>query len=257
MRSYRSAMSDQSASQSPAAIDRSLLPVAGTTIFLGGLTAMGAVAFSAEPLAPFHDMLGPGTAAVIGGVALVILSLLALPWVPGSSGARLALCCFWLASLALLATGALVSVNVTNLVAMSEASLLAAAAFYLSRAGRVSALVLRLSFAAALILFGTVHLLYRGAIGAMIPPWIPFADWGPWLTGATMIAAGLASLRPRLVRQAGLAIACLFASWLPLVHAGRLIANPASTAEWAFALMAVTLIGASLIVAAIPCRHST
>ncbi|WP_444855762.1 hypothetical protein [Sphingosinicella sp.] len=238
------------------AADRSILAGAGAAVFAAGLVGMGAFeALLAEPLAPFHTALGPGAGAQIAGVLLCLLSLLASPLVPLSNIARLALACFWLASLALLAAGAGAEFGVPNLVAASQALLLAAAAFCIGRGGIGSARLLRGAFSATLILFGGVHLLYRSAIAAMIPAWIPFAEWGPWLTGATMIAAGVASLLPSLVHHAALVVVCLFASWLPLIHTGRLIANPSSVAEWTFALMAVSLTGAAMIVASLPRRH--
>jgi len=71
------------------------IAVAGATIFIGGLAGIGAfAAVLAEPIVPFHSVLGPGAWARIGGATLCILALAALPSAPTGIVARPALAGF-------------------------------------------------------------------------------------------------------------------------------------------------------------------
>ena len=110
--------------------------------------------------------------------------------------------------------------------------------------------LLRMTLGLGLVLFGVVHAVYHAAIGGMIPAWIPFAAEWPWATSVINGIAGLCILAGRGTAPAALVIAAMFGSWLPLVHAGRLAAEPENLFEWTFALTAAALTGAALVVAA-------
>jgi hypothetical protein len=115
-----------------------------------------------------------------------------------------------------------------------------------SASGAVAALML--------MLFALVHIQNRGIVSGMIPGWLPAAWLWPYVTAATMAAAALAWAF-RHGRTSFLVVAAMFLSWLPLVHGGRIAADPTSAFEWEFASMAVALAGA-LIVLARPERTS-
>jgi uncharacterized membrane protein len=98
-------------------------------------------------------------------------------------------------------------------------------------------------------LFGVVHWTEAASLTAIVPAWLPPSPHWPRLTGTILLAAAAAMLVPRLCQWAVLAVAALFASWLLIVHAGRIAADPTSAFEWQFALMALCLTAALLIAA--------
>lgn len=103
--------------------------------------------------------------------------------------------------------------------------------------------------AAMLSLFGLIHLAQAEALSKMVPGWMPLRDRIPYLTGSLMIVAALAFGWSRVRPQAAKLVAVMFLSWLPLVHLDRLMRNPASFDEWRFALTALALAGALLLIA--------
>lgn len=143
--------------------------------------------------------------------------------------------------------------SVGAMVGASEAALLAA--LYATQAGNgyeaTGQAAKRVSIAVAvpmLALFGLVHLLNAAAIASLMPGWIAGREIWPLVTGGLLVlaAAGVPSDRTRPLAAFG--TAAMFASWLPLVHLPRLLTHPTAF-EWAFALMALCLIGAMLIIA--------
>jgi uncharacterized membrane protein len=116
--------------------------------------------------------------------------------------------------------------------------------------GHASGRPLRACLGSALLLFGAIHLQFHDAIASMIPQWIPWAGALPFATGVIQLAAGLAILLGRGTRTAGTGVGLLFLSWLPLVHAPRLIGNPFDNGEWSFALIALALAGCALMAGA-------
>lgn len=98
-----------------------------------------------------------------------------------------------------------------------------------------------------LVIFGTVHLIERVAVGSLVPSWVPASQYVPIATGLVMILLGLAILARIELRSTFVAVAAMFASWIPLIHAGRLLSDPGSAFEWAFAAMCVALTGSMLV----------
>lgn len=94
-----------------------------------------------------------------------------------------------------------------------------------------------------LMVFGLVHWIYVEAIAGMIPAWMPGRPWWPWLTGAANLAAGLALASGVLARTGAMLAGAMFASWIVLVHAPRLISAPGDRAEWIGLALAFALIG--------------
>lgn len=98
-----------------------------------------------------------------------------------------------------------------------------------------------------LFLFGAVHLTEHAFVASLIPQWLPLQPYWPWITGTTMILAAIALFTGKFGRPMTIAVAAMFLSWLPLIHAARLLANPASPFEWAFATTAVALAGCLIL----------
>lgn len=103
--------------------------------------------------------------------------------------------------------------------------------------------------AGMLLLFGTIHIVHAVAVAGLVPAWVPFRSAIPYLTGLAQLAAGLVFALPGVRPFAATGIALMFLGWLPLVHAGRLLAEPGSLSEWRFALTALALAGSLLVLA--------
>lgn len=152
-------------------------------------------------------------------------------------------CCWVLLAIATVAPGSL-----TGFVGPAECLFLATAAMS-GAASRKLGLPLAGAAAVMLVLFGTIHLVHSDAIASLVPPFVPYPDRVPFATGALMVAAGMAMPWRRARRPFVLAVALMFAAWVPLVHGARLAASPTDTFEWQFALMAVALAAGLVFVA--------
>ncbi len=186
--------------------------------------------------------------AIAAGLVLVVSAVLALIDI-GRASAGYALAALWtvFAVLGFMHASELPS-EATRWVAASECAAFAATSFALG-GPRWSARVLSLVFGAMLVWFGIVHLTQREVIASLIPEWIPYAAQWPWLTGGVNVVAGLMCVVGYGVRYAALAAAIMFALWLPIVHAARLMDNTSSLFEWTFALTAAALVGVAFILA--------
>lgn len=104
----------------------------------------------------------------------------------------------------------------------------------------------RVAFGAMLVIFGCVHLLFSDFIATMIPTFVPGRELWPYATGSAMLVAGLSQVACYHSRLSSRLVCLLFLSWLPLVHFGRIIADP-SVGEVLFATVAVTLAAGALM----------
>lgn len=107
----------------------------------------------------------------------------------------------------------------------------------------------RLAYGLMLAIFGYVHFAHRDAIAGMIPSIMPGRNLVPLITGGAMLLAAGALITNLRARHAAALIGLLFLSWVPLVHIGRLLADP-SAGEFTFAAMAVTLAAGALMMSA-------
>ncbi len=212
--------------------------------------ALGVVEIaSGAPLPGLHPYpLTPASVAwVSGGVLLAAAVYLLLR--PFSRRAGAALAASWLVGLACtVVAAARAPGDATLWVAAAECATLAAAAWVAHRLPTGDGVLFRV-FGALLIGFGVVHWLYRPAIASLIPGWIPAAELWPWATGAVLLACGGACLLGRAVRPAAFAVAAMFASWIVLLHAARILEDPTSAFEWTFGLTALALTAVALTVA--------
>jgi uncharacterized membrane protein len=104
----------------------------------------------------------------------------------------------------------------------------------------------------ALLGFGSENILFGRYIVARMAPWP--ADPSArvivgWITGAVFLAAGVALLRRRYVRTAGLTSAALIIGWSLATHLPVAIAAPAWSGDWTKMLKAATLASGALAVA--------
>lgn len=199
-----------------------------------------------KPLPELHPF--PSAAPVAAYAAGSILALLGLGTIARVGGARRALALYWSLAVALTAFAAMrMPADPLNWVPVSKVALFAVAAAVTT--GWLEGRVLRLSLGLALIFYGFVHLILHDVVAGLIPDWLQQPWVWPYLTGSLMLAAGLGLVAGRLVVEMALMIAGLFASWIPIIHLGRLAAHPGSSFEWTFALSAVAMTGIALMVA--------
>lgn len=224
----------------------------GIVVLTVSFAAMGALeAQRAAPLIGLHALSDGRYLEAIArgaGLVLVVSSGLALIDI-GRVWAGYVLAAMWaaFAALAFMSASELPS-EATRWVAASECAAFAAASLALG-GPRWSVRLLSLVFGALLIWFGVVHLTQRDVIASLIPDWIPYATRWPWATGGVALVAGLMCVVGFGARWGALAVAIMFALWLPLVHVARLADNPSSLFEWTFALTAAALVGVALLVA--------
>jgi uncharacterized membrane protein len=140
---------------------------------------------------------------------------------------------------------------------LAEAWAMAIGAFFIAQRARPGFLsgiwsvrLARLSFAAALILFGLSHFLYAEFTATMIPDWIPARLFFAYLTGAGHVAAGLAIATNILPRLGATLEALMMSCFVVLLHVPRVVAEPDSRLEWTMASAALILTAASWSVAA-------
>lgn len=177
--------------------------------------------------------------------AVLVLGGMGLAWRRSASRAALAL---WTVLTVLLFVHApgLVSEpgNPVRWVSALEVLGLLAACMLIAAPGRKDpALAARVAVGLMLVVFGVVHWLYVDAIAGMIPEWMPGRTVWPLLTGAANIAAGLAIASGVLARAASALVGIMFASWILLVHAPRILAAPGDRSEWVACALAFALTG--------------
>jgi uncharacterized membrane protein len=174
------------------------------------------------------------------------LAIFALAGIAGLRGARLALAMHWALALVLTVTAALKSpADPLNWVPVSKAALFAIAAALSS--GSVDQRLLRPSLGLVLIFYGLIHLFFHDLIAQLIPAWIPEPAFWPYFTGALMLVAGAALVVEKAAAAMAMIVTSLFASWILVLHSGRLMAHPASSFEWTFAFSALALVGVAIM----------
>jgi len=222
----------------------------GQTVFLVACIGLGLVElFFHKALAQLHPW-GSNSIAIVSGASLTVLALWLLVR-PSSRIAAFALAGHWtLALVFTILAAAKAPPNALNWVPVSQTALFVLASLAsTNKSGLPLAQMtdLRRPFAVMLVFYGLVHIFQRALIAGLIPSWIAGAAIWPWFTGSVLVAAGIALLAGRAVEVASLAIAAMFASWILVVHLGRIAGDPANSFEWSFALTALALTGVALL----------
>jgi len=188
--------------------------------------------------------------AIVSGATLTVLALWLLVR-PSSRIAAFALAGHWtLALVFTILAAAKAPPNALNWVPVSQTALFVLASLASSNGSglrHTQMTDVRRPFAVTLVFYGLVHVFQRPLIAGLIPAWIAGAEIWPWITGPIMVVAGIALLAGRAVEVASLAIAAMFASWILIVHLGRIAGDPANSFEWSFALTALALTGVALL----------
>lgn len=106
-----------------------------------------------------------------------------------------------------------------------------------------------LLFAFTLVVFGYQHFEFLRFVAPLVPAWIPQHILATQLTGAAMIATGIALFIPRLAVPAGITVGIMFLLWALLLHLPRILAAPHNRDEWTSGIVALAMTDASWIVA--------
>ncbi len=108
----------------------------------------------------------------------------------------------------------------------------------------------QLAFGLCALLFGGAHFFYMHLTAPLVPKWLPSTPefWG-YATGVFHIAAGVAILTGVQARLAAILLTVMYASFTPLVHAPRLLADPSSYMNWTENALNLALIGAAWVAA--------
>ena len=108
----------------------------------------------------------------------------------------------------------------------------------------------RMAFAACLIVFAALHVVYRAYVASVIPVWIPGHMFWTFATAlAFLLAAGAIATRIR-GRLGATLLGVMSGSWVLIVHVPRVLASPTVRPEWTSLLICLAMSGASLAVAA-------
>lgn len=231
----------------------------GRLAFIAGMAGLGLLGLVFGDLAPGLQppllLLGSGTEIAYVFSGLLLIAALAMFGRESLAGpAALAVAALWAFWIGLGHLPRLFAEpgDVVVWVSLAEAAAAGATAWILStdHPSDRQRWVPRLIVGAMLVWFGAVHLMYRDAIAGMIPAWMPGRELWPWVTGAANIAAGLATLSGIIGALGSMLAGLMFASWIFLVHAPRLIGQPSSREEWTALALNLILIGATWTVSA-------
>lgn len=113
----------------------------------------------------------------------------------------------------------------------------------------------QIAFGVCALIFGGAHFVYMNLTAPLVPAWLPPGQtfWG-YATGIAQVAAGLAILAQMRASLAAALLAAMYASFLPLVWAPLVLADPASLRHWNEAAATLALTGVALVVAGPPAR---
>jgi uncharacterized membrane protein len=95
-------------------------------------------------------------------------------------------------------------------------------------------------FAAPLALFGAEHLVSSQSIIQAVPPWMPWRIFWVYFVGLALIAAAVSIVLSRSVRLSATLLSVMFFLFVAMIHAPRVVANPADRISWAVLLRDIT-----------------
>lgn len=117
-----------------------------------------------------------------------------------------------------------------------------------SRAPAWLPLAARIAFGLSALVFGLSHFVYADFTATMVPAWIPMPLFWAYATGAGHAAAGLAIIGGIKARLAATVLAAMCGSFVLLLHAPRVLADPTSRFEWTMLSVALSIAGAALLI---------
>jgi len=107
----------------------------------------------------------------------------------------------------------------------------------------------RYIFALSFVIFGLQHFQYEKFLVALVPGWMPWHLFLIRLTGAAMLAAGLAMTFNLLGRTAALGLAAMFGVFVVTLHIPRVLAAIHNQDELTSLFVALAFGGAALVLA--------
>ena len=114
---------------------------------------------------------------------------------------------------------------------------------------RRAATIGRIMYGVSMPVFGALHFIYIAYVASVIPGWIPSHVFFGYATGIAHVASGLGILTGVFSRIAAYCTAAMFGSWVLIVHAPRVFANPHGASEWTSMLIALGMCGGALLIA--------
>ena len=105
-------------------------------------------------------------------------------------------------------------------------------------------------FAAPLALFGAEHLVASQSIIQAVPPWMPWRLFWVYFVGLALIAAAASMVLSRLVRLSATLLSVMFFLFVALLHAPRVLADPADRISWAVLLRDISFAAGAWALAA-------
>src|SRR6185436_3647947 len=104
------------------------------------------------------------------------------------------------------------------------------------------------AFGAACIIFGLSHFAYAEFTATMVPSWLPERLFLAYVTGSIHAGCGLALLVGVQRFFASAIEAAMMTSFVLLVHAPRISADPSNRFEWTMAMAAVLLSASAWVI---------
>jgi len=87
-----------------------------------------------------------------------------------------------------------------------------------------------------------------------VPPWVPLRQWLAYLSGALLLAGGLAVIAWKTTRFAALVLTVNFSIWLLLLNLPNTLARPARVGNWEGCGLNMTVVAGGWILLALSCR---
>ena len=109
----------------------------------------------------------------------------------------------------------------------------------------------RIAYALSLPVFGVLHFVYRDYVASVIPTWIPNPDAWALVTGVAFMLAGLSMLTGLYGRLAAMMVGTMFAIWVVILHAPRVMAASDGRSEWTSLIIALAMSGGAWIILAV------
>lgn len=110
----------------------------------------------------------------------------------------------------------------------------------------------RVGFGISALIFAASHFVYLDFTAAMVPDYLPAHRFWAVATGCGHAAAGVAILASFMPRAAAAAMAAMCGAFALLLHLPRVVASPASHAEWTMLCIAICIAGAAWAMRAAP-----
>jgi hypothetical protein len=114
----------------------------------------------------------------------------------------------------------------------------------------------RFVFAAALVGFGVLHVVYGRYIAALVPSWIPGHLFWAYGIGVAFFASAIAIANRIKPRLAATWLGAMFLAWVLILHLPRSIAAGRNGAEWTSLFVALAMSGSAFAVASVRRRSA-